>query len=589
MTSTLLLRSQPDQAAGSLRGVAGALDRAAADGDTVAVVADDLIAPEAALSPVLDPFTGTAVLVHPDAAGSVRVRHHVAVAIGSHAHAITAASHRLVGALSIGPVDAAPVAATLRALADAVDDGRVPSGDAFGLVAFAVAAAGVSARAIEIVPVPWGRASVDPAALRAAADAVPADLIARLQANRLDDGFYSTFIVRKLSKPITRLALRRGWTPNAVTLASFAIGIAAAVFFAFGERWALVVGALLLQLSLVVDCVDGEVARATRKFSALGAWLDASTDRVKEFLAYAGLAVGAAAVSGIDLWPLAIVLVVLLTTRHMTDYAFSRVQRAREARVEVRAVDELSEVVTSGGGIAAAMEVSSRINRHDAVRWAKRVIHLPIGERWLLISVLAALFGARVALIGLLVAGLVALAYVMAGRSLRTLTWHGPSPQDAALLLARQSDAGPVASTLARGMSPAGWMAVWSAPAAWAIPAALRFIELGAVAVIVLTLAPQWAPLAFAWVALVAFHHYDLLYRALQGMATPRWIVWSGLGWDGRTIVIALAALAGAATLGVVLLVGSWAWAILLVVIASAQWLLTMSAAQRARTKAADE
>ena len=581
MTSTLLLRSQPDQAAGSLRGVAGALDRAAADGDTVAVVADDLIAPEAALSPVLDPFTGTAVLVHPDAAGSVRVRHHVAVAIGSHAHAITAASHRLVGALSIGPVDAAPVAATLRALADAVDDGRVPSGDAFGLVAFAVAAAGVSARAIEIVPVPWGRAPVDPAALRAAADAVPADLIARLQANRLDDGFYSTFIVRKLSKPITRLALRRGWTPNAVTLASFAIGIAAAVFFAFGERWALVVGALLLQLSLVVDCVDGEVARATRKFSALGAWLDASTDRVKEFLAYAGLAVGAAAVSGIDLWPLAIVLVVLLTTRHMTDYAFSRVQRAREARVEVRAVDELGEVVTSGGGIAAAMEVSSRINRHDAVRWAKRVIHLPIGERWLLISVLAALFGARVALIGLLVAGLIALAYVMAGRTLRTLTWHGPSPQDAALLLARQSDAGPVASTLARGMSPAGWMAVWSAPAAWAIPAALRFIELGAVAVIVLTLAPQWAPLAFAWVALVAFHHYDLLYRALQGMATPRWIVWSGLGWDGRTIVIVLAALAGTATLGVVLLIGSWAWAILLVVIASAQWLLTMSAASK--------
>ena len=582
MTSTLLVRSEPGSSASSLRDVADALDAAAADGEALALVADDLIAPQAALSPVLDPFAGTALLVHPDASGTVRVRHHVAVAIGSHAHAVSAPSHRLVGALSIAPADAAAVAATLRTLAAAVDDGRVPAGDAFGLLAFCVAASGVSARAIEIVPVPWGRAPADPAALRAAADAVPADLIARLQANRLDDGFYSTFIVRKLSKPITRLALRRGWTPNAVTLASFAIGIAAAVFFAFGERWALVVGALLLQLSLVVDCVDGEVARATRKFSALGAWLDASTDRVKEFLAYAGLAIGAAAVTGVDLWPLAIVLVVLLTTRHMTDYAFSRVQRAREARVEVRAVDELGEVVAAGGGIAAAMEVSSRINRHDAVRWAKRVVHLPIGERWLLLSVLAAFWGARVALIGLLVAGLVAFAYVIAGRTLRTLTWRGPAPTGAALLLARQSDAGPIASTLARVMSPAGWMAVWSAPAAWVIPAALRFIELGAVAVIVLTVAPQYAPIAFAWVALIAFHHYDLLYRALQGMATPRWIVWSGLGWDGRTIVVVLAAIAGAATLGLVLLVGSWAWAILLVVIASTQWLLTMSAAQRA-------
>ena len=581
MSDPLLLSSRPDDAAVALRTVADQLDVAAGAGKTLALVADDLVAPVAALSPVLDPFAGTALLVHPDAAGSVRVRHHVAVAVGSHAHTVTAPSHRLVGALSIASTDAAAVAATLRALADAVDDGRVPTGDAFGLVAFSIAAAGVSARAIEIVPVPWERAPADPVALRASADAVPIDLIARLQANRLDDGFYSTFIVRKLSKPITRLALRRGWTPNAVTLASFAIGIAAAVFFALGAQWALVVGALLLQLSLVVDCVDGEVARATRKFSALGAWLDASTDRVKEFLVYAGLAIGAAAVTGIDLWPLAIVLVVLLTTRHMTDYAFSRVQRAREARVEPRAIDELGVVAATGGGIAAAMEASSRINRHDAVRWTKRVVHLPIGERWLLISVLAAIWGARVALIGLLVAGIIALAYVTAGRTLRTLTWRGPAPHDAARLLARQSDAGPIASTLARGMSSAGWATLWSAPAAWVIPAALRFIELGAVAVIVLTVAPQWAPIAYAWVAIIAFHHYDLLYRALQGMATPRWIVWSGLGWDGRTIVIVLAALAGAATLGVVLLVGAWAWAVVLVVVASAQWLLTMT-----RTKA---
>ena len=65
------------------------------------------------------------------------------------------------------------------------------------------------------------------------------------------------------------------------------------------------------------------------------------------------------------------------------------------------------------------------MNRRDAVRWAKRAIHLPIGERWLLISVFAALLGPSWALGVLLVAGLVALAYVTAGRTLRTFTWRG--------------------------------------------------------------------------------------------------------------------------------------------------------------------
>ena len=66
------------------------------------------------------------------------------------------------------------------------------------------------------------------------------------------------------------------------------VGLAAAALFAVGEPVALVAGALLLQLSLVLDCVDGDVARYTRRFSPLGAWLDASTDRLKEFACYAG-------------------------------------------------------------------------------------------------------------------------------------------------------------------------------------------------------------------------------------------------------------------------------------------------------------
>ena len=568
--------------AARLRETVAALRQAGASATALTVVADDLVVADAALAPVRGEGP-SAVLVRPrSSGGDARVRHHVLMSAGSAFHEVTGADHTLVGALRVAAQDAPAVADALERLTSGVEDGTVPGDDPFALTAVALVRSGTAARAVPMVDVPWFRADRTPVseAQRTEALAVPAGRIARLQANRLDDGLYSTFVVRRLSKPLTRLALRLGLHPNAITVASFAIGIAAAAAFASGTRGWLLAGALLLQLSLVVDCVDGEVARATRRFTVLGAWLDASTDRVKEFLAYAGLAVGAASVEGENLWPIAIVLVLVVTTRHMADYDFSRVQREREARVEARDVlDPRDDGALGSGALAGAMERSARMNRRDAVRWAKRAMHMPIGERWLVISVIAALAGARWALLALLAAVLIALAYVTAGRVVRTLTWRGPAPLAAGTLLARQSDAGPIASLLAHGMSAPAWRDLWAAPASWAIPSALRFAELGLVALACLALAPGLAPIAFAWMAIVAFHHYDVLYRALQGAPTPRWLTWAGLGWEGRSLLIAGAALTG--LLGVVLPLGAAAWAMLLVVIASAQWLAESSRGAR--------
>ena len=544
-----------------------------------AVVAPDLVIADAALAQITaDPFAGTAMLVRPSLQGDTRVRHHLVNSVGSAFHLVTAPDHVFVGALVVASRDAKTVSEAIAVTADALESGALDGNehDVTQLIAVAIVRSGTPCRAIELVDVPWFRNPVDPVSAAQAVSAVSDARIAQLQSNRMDDGFYSTFVVRRLSKPLTRLALRLNMSPNAVTLVSFAVGIGAAGAFAAGSRWALILGAVLLQLSLVIDCVDGEVARATRKFSALGAWLDASTDRVKEYLAYAGLAIGAAAVTGVNIWPLAILMLVLQTTRHMTDYDFGRVQRSREARVEPRAVtdpDDGSSTTESGWSVQGAMEMSSRINRRSGVRWAKRAIHMPIGERWLVISLAAAFLGAAWALGLLLGLGLVALAYVTTGRILRTLGWAGEAPADAALLLARQSDAGLVASVLARGLSTARWQRFWSSRAAWAVPAGLRFLELGVVALLCLSAFPGLMVLGFWWMAIIAFHHYDTLYRAIAGQAPPRWLVWSGLGWDGRTIIIVLAALGGLAVLGGLLVVGIVVWSLLLVFVASIQWL----------------
>ncbi len=561
----------------------------------VAFVAAELVAPAAALAPVTDDaHAATSLLVRPASrGGNVRVRHHQVVSVGSGFHAAAAPDHVSVGALVVSGADGELAASAVDDLAAAVADGAISSlgTDAVELVAVAVVRSGIPVRAVDLVDVPWFRAPVDPEAARAAVDAVPAARIASLQANRVDDGFYSTFVVRRLSKPLTRLALRLGWTPNAVTVLSFAVGLLAAAAFAVGSRWALVLGAVLLQLSLVIDCVDGEVARATRRFSALGAWLDASTDRVKEYLAYAGLAAGAAR-SGVDLWWLALVLVVLQTTRHMTDYDFSRVQRLREATVAVRDVrlaDDGAHGAAGGWSVSGAMEASSRLNARDAVRWAKRAIHMPIGERWLVISVFAAVLGAAWALGVLLVLGLLALAYVLLGRALRTLTWRGPTPPAGAALLARQADAGPLAAVIAR-LIPADRRArFWAGRAAWTVPAALRLLELGLVAVVAIAWFPGAVVVAFWWVAVVAFHHYDVLYRALQGSAPPRWLTLAGLGWDGRTVVVVVLAAVGASAFRAGLSVGALLLAALFVVVASVQWLVVSTRGVSAASPGAGE
>jgi len=568
----------------ALRGLVALLSPAA---NPVVISAVGLIVAPRALAPLTDdPFVGTSLLVQSGAQGSdVRVRHHVVTSVATSFHDVTAPDSRSVGALVIGTADAASAARLVDALADAVAAGDVVSNsrDLVELVSVALVRGGIAVKAVGIVDVPWFRDPEDVGAARAAADSVSDQRISQLQANRLDDGFYSTFVVRKASKPLTRLALRLGLSPNLITLLSFAIGIAAAACFAAGGRWLLVAGALLLQLSLIVDCVDGEVARATRRFTALGAWLDASTDRVKEFLAYAGLAYGAARL-GVDIWWLAVVLIVLQTTRHMTDYDFSRVQRLREASVplrDIRLPDDGAAGAAGGWSVSSAMELSTRMNRRDAVRWFKRAIHLPIGERWLIISVFAAFLGATWALGVLLVAGLLAFAYVIAGRTLRTFTWHGPTPEPGVRLLRRQGDSGPILSALALVIPESTRQRWWAGRAAWAVPAVLRFLELGAVAIVVLLWSPTAAVVGFWWMAVVAFHHYDTLYRAMQDSDSPRWLTWLGLGWEGRTVVVIVLASVGATVLVTGLTWGAGLLAAVFVVISSVQWLSVQGRAGR--------
>ncbi|MGH3431933.1 MAG: CDP-alcohol phosphatidyltransferase family protein, partial [Thermocrispum sp.] len=265
------------------------------------------------------------------------------------------------------------------------------------------------------------------------------------------DGFFTTFFVSPYSKYIARWSARRGLTPNAVTTISMALGVVAAVAFATGSRAGLIAGALLLQAAFTFDCVDGQLARYTRQFSKLGAWLDSVFDRGKEYLVFAGLAIGATAGFGDNVWALAAAALALQTVRHTVDFSYATArhqalaalptvplaqpedrkvsaadaQATQESEEDEPVVAAQAKPVPAGSPLqragAMAIRLSRALERKSWMRWVKKIVVLPIGERFALISLTAAVWEPRVTFVALLIWGSFALIYQLTGKVMRSV------------------------------------------------------------------------------------------------------------------------------------------------------------------------
>jgi hypothetical protein len=284
--------------------------------------------------------------------------------------------------------------------------------------------------------------------------AIDEDAVALDSAVKALDGFFTTFLVSPYSKYIARFCARRGWTPNQMTTVSMVIGTLAAIGFALGTRPGMVAGAVLLQVAFTIDCVDGQLARYTRTFSKLGAWLDSVFDRGKEYVVFAGLALGASRGFDQDVWVLAAAALMLQTTRHMLDFSFAAGQREvvdRTPQMPLEHVEDAparavlpldpEDAETAAGADAVAlpppppMTLKRRLvwlarrgvralawmDRTRIGKWGKRIVVLPIGERFALISITAALFSPRVTFVALLAWGGLAALYSTGGRVLRAV------------------------------------------------------------------------------------------------------------------------------------------------------------------------
>jgi phosphatidylglycerophosphate synthase len=404
------------------------------------------------------------------------------------------------------------------------------------------------------------------AAQAAIAEIHPDDVELRLAVRERDD-LVATYLVSSWSPRLTGWAARVGIGADAVTAGSVALVVAAALLFWAGGRPALLLGAGLLYLGFVLDRVDGQLARYTRRFSPFGGWLDAMADRVKEAAVYAGLAAGAHA----DGWALAVGLLLLITVRQQSDtwYLALHDEAAARATPSTGRLGRLSHRVQSQQGSAAY--------------WLKQTALFPLGARWAVIAVCVALFGQRVALVAVLVCAGLSAAYTLVLRTARALSMRVPvlATVDATLyrddgapahllrrwrvqpLVAAGLAVAGAAVALLVGRSGASELAVVAflplvlaaglgaghphdGPLDWLVPAALRAAEL----LFVLAAGVAYGvplPVVYALLAALALHHCDFTTRLEKRVEGPP-LHRLGLGWDGRALVLLAGAFAGAAT-----------------------------------------
>lgn len=81
--------------------------------------------------------------------------------------------------------------------------------------------------------------------------------------------------VRKASFPVTYLFINAGWSANMVSVLSWILIFVAALCLCINNFWWMLTGVILTNFWLVLDCVDGNIARVKKKKSFMGDFFDA--------------------------------------------------------------------------------------------------------------------------------------------------------------------------------------------------------------------------------------------------------------------------------------------------------------------------
>lgn len=106
---------------------------------------------------------------------------------------------------------------------------------------------------------------------------------------KASDGPVSRYLNRPISTKISKYLVKTNITPSCISFLSFSMCCIATLFFFLGGYINLVIGAVLAQMSSIIDGCDGEVARLKFQVTEFGKWFDAVLDRYADAFLLFGL------------------------------------------------------------------------------------------------------------------------------------------------------------------------------------------------------------------------------------------------------------------------------------------------------------
>lgn len=80
--------------------------------------------------------------------------------------------------------------------------------------------------------------------------------------------------VRKASFFFTYIFINLGFSPNGVSILSIFVTLAACALFTVPVKWAVITAVVLINFWLVLDCVDGNIARCRKQKTVYGEFVD---------------------------------------------------------------------------------------------------------------------------------------------------------------------------------------------------------------------------------------------------------------------------------------------------------------------------
>jgi phosphatidylglycerophosphate synthase len=106
------------------------------------------------------------------------------------------------------------------------------------------------------------------------------------------DGWVDRYFNRPVGHCLSKILVHTSVSPNQVSVVASLVGLVSAWLFAQGNHRAALWGAILFQVSAIVDCVDGDLARVIFKETRLGRWLDIVGDQVVHISIFACIGIG---------------------------------------------------------------------------------------------------------------------------------------------------------------------------------------------------------------------------------------------------------------------------------------------------------